>query len=578
MKEILIVNLTRMGDLVQTTPVIRGLKEKYPGVRITLLVNAAFSEICRYIPDTDRVFALDIDRIIRGLNGGGLVEAFRYVEESIGAINDGMYDLVINFTHSNMSAVLTSLFNTRETRGLSMNDEGFTIKRHPWIRCFFNVIPGRGYNPFHLCDMYLKAAGLTPGRQGLHLDMPDDVDQRICSLFKGRGISDGDTVVGLQLGASAEDKRWPIASFVALADRLVESFGVKVVLTGSVKEADFGRSFESLARAKPLNLIGRTDLSDLVAVLRRCNLFISNDTGPLHIATAVGTKTVNISLGSVHFRETGPYGDGHYVIKAEIPCSPCDFYTDCTDTVCKRTVSVNSVFELSSRLLMDEDVSSMDDSPVWRDVQVYKSYFDADGLIEYLPLVRRRPLNKEILFTAVYKRTWLNVLDSGDKRSPESICDMVSEHIHASYDTDSLDLRALVEDELAVLKRLEDLARNAYSIISIIEREARKASPDIDLIKKIWTGVPHIDQEIETAGYTCPALRPLTNIFKYEKEELEEKEIVVLSEKACKIYNDLGLHVSMMIAVLESLLQRFPGQRVSSGDYINSMPMLQDTD
>ncbi len=210
MEDVLIVNLTRMGDLIQTTPVMAGLKDRYPGIRITLLVNSAFSEICKYIPHADRVFVLDINKILQGLNREDPVGTFRYLEDILCKINDTVYDLVINFTHSTSSAVLISLLRTKEVRGLSMDKEGFTIKRHPWIRYFFNVIPGRDYNPFHLCDIYLKAGGVTPKGQGLHLEIPADAEERADNILTEGGVNSGDILVGLQLGASAEDKRWPM--------------------------------------------------------------------------------------------------------------------------------------------------------------------------------------------------------------------------------------------------------------------------------------------------------------------------------------------------------------------------------
>ncbi len=562
MKDVLIVNLTRMGDLVQTTPVMAGLKDGYPGTRITLLVNSAFSEICKYIPHADRVFVLDINKVLQGLNRKDPVGTFRYLEDILCKVNDTVYDLVINFTHSVSSAVLISLLRTKEVRGLSIDKEGFTIKRHPWIRYFFNVIPGRDYNPFHLCDIYLKAGGVTPEGQGLHLEIPLDSEQGVDGILTEGGVDSSDILVGLQIGASAEDKRWPVACFAELADRLVEVFGVKILLTGSAKEVHYGKEFESIAGTRPLNLIGRTDMRELATLLKRCNLFISNDTGPLHVATAVGTKTINISLASVHFRETGPYGEGHYVIGAEIPCSPCGFYTNCKDMVCKRVIKVNNVFELSQRLLTRDDLASIEDSAGWENLQVYKSYFEKDGLIDYMPLIKGRPLRKDLLFIHIYRQTWLKILDREYSNTPDSTYRYFVEKLSDWYDIDSVSSSTLIEDELNVLRRLKELSDSAFSIIAIIGREARKSSPDVELIKGIWRGVPPLDQEIETIGYICPALKPLTTIFKYEKEELEEEDIAVLSEKACIIYNDLSLHASMLIQFLQSLMSTFTKQDV----------------
>ncbi len=552
MKEVLIVNLTRMGDLVQTTPVMAGLKEEHPGVRISLLANSAFSEICSHIPHIDRVFVFDIDEAVSFLRREDLVESFRYMAALLDEVNDTVYDLVINFTHSTSSAVLSSLIRTREVRGLTIDQQGFTIKRHPWIRYFFNVLPGRDINPFHLCDIYQKAGGISPGGRGLELSLPVHADDLAASMLAGEGVGDEDILVGLQLGASAEDKRWPVASFAALADRLSASSGARILLTGSAREADFGREFEGLSRVEVLNMIGRTDLSGLVALLKRCDLFISNDTGPLHIATAVGTKSINISLASVHFRETGPYGEGHYVVRAELPCCPCGFDSDCADTLCKRVITPANVAELAESLLLHGDLGAIEDSPLWENVQVYRSCFGEDGFIDYVPLISGRPLNKSLLFTEIYRQTWPCILD-GERswRADEAWCRLL-ERLSERYDLGPVDIPASIEEELLALKRLEGLLAGALSIVSIVAKEAGKDSPDFGLIKKLWEGVPPVDREIETVGLTLPALRPMSTIFRYDKEELEDEDVRLLSEKAGRIYGDLARHVSMIVRVLES--------------------------
>jgi len=544
-----------MGDLVQTTPVMAGLKEKHPAVRITLLVSSAFSEICNYIPFVDRVFSIDINDVVSKLNSGRLVECFYYLEDIIDKVNSTCYDLTINFTHSSDSAVLTSLINTKEIRGLGIDPEGHTIKKHPWIRYFFNVIPGRDFNPFHLCDMYIKAGGAMPGRKGLYLNVHPDTEKWVDTILGENGAGKRDLVIGLQLGASAEEKRWPVRSFAALANRLVETTGAKIVLTGSEKETVLGKEFEDIARIKAINLIGKTDLKELAALLKRCDLLISNDTGPLHIATAVGTTTINISLASVHFRETGPYGEGHYVIAPDIPCSPCNFRMHCKDHVCKRSINDDNVFALIKRIIT-KDASTIEDSPQWETVQVYESFFDADGLIDYRPLIKR-PLTKNALFRHIYRRTWLNILDGKEMRDTASICQYLNERFREWYDCDSARFSDIIKDELNALMRLQSLADIALTKVTHIALEARKSSPDTGWIKEAWEGVPVIDYEIEAIGYTQPPLRPLTLLFGYEKEGLEGRDLISLSEKTCSIYKSLKTHASIMIQILNCLMEEF---------------------
>jgi len=555
MKDILIINLTRMGDLIQTIPLIAGLKEKYHDIRITVLVNSAFSEICNSIPFIDRLITFDIRGLLRMLQNDryAIVKGFNYIEDILNKVNETCYDMTINLTHSTDSAILLSLINTREMRGIGIDDEGHSVKRHPWIRYFFNVIPGRDYNPFHLCDMYLKVAGVMPGGKGLYLDLPNYIEEWVAFTLQKEGVGDNDLLIGIQLGASVEDKRWHVSSFARLADRLAERFGARILLTGSDEESCLGKEFTEVATTKPLNFIGKTNLNELAGLLKRCTLFISNDTGPLHIATAVGTRTVNISLASVHFRETGPYGEDHYVIEADIPCSPCGFQSGCKDMVCKEKVNVDNLFELVRLILTGDDLESIEDSPLWEDVQVYHSHFDDDGLIAYRPLIKR-PLKKEMLFRHIYRWTWIKILDGGELGSLEGIHKYLNDRLHTWYDCDSMDLEALIGDDLDALVKLKTLSDIGFTKLTHIAAEAKRPSPDVGWIKDIWADVPNIERDIEVLGYTHPPLKPLTIIFKYGKEGLEGKGLSAMAEETRNLYGDLRAHTSMIIHLLECLI------------------------
>ncbi len=552
MKDVLIVNLTRMGDLVQTTPVMAGLKEKYPEVRITLLVNSAFSEICELIPFLDRVFIFEMDQILNELNRINLVEAYRYVESALVQINETRYDLAINFTHTPSSAILMSLINAEEVRGICIDEEGYTIKVHPWIRYFFNLLPGRDFNPFHLCDVYLKAGEAIPQKKGLHLIVPEESRNWAAHALGEKGVQPGDLVIGLQLGASAEDKRWPVASFAQLAERLVVKFGAKIILTGSAKESCYGEEFRQLCKTPVLNFIGKTDLKKLSALLERCDLLVSNDTGPLHVATAVGTTTLNISLASVYFKETGPYGEAHYVIQADIPCCPCTFGRTCTEMICKDLVSVDAVYKAVEKILTGKKADGINDSPTWENVQLYSSFFDEDGFIQYRPFIKR-PLKKEDLFGLVYRKTWPLILDKASNMQCAQMLNDLAQKLSEWYVTSPEHLKEVIGDEVIALEMLQNYASVALSKVDLVKKEAEKQNPDISWIKETWKTVPVIDREIETIGHTYPALKPLTVLFRYGKESLEGKDLASLGAATASLYKDLIFHSSTMMDILKQL-------------------------
>lgn len=558
MKEILLVNLTRMGDLIQTTPVMEGLKRAYPGARITLLVNSEFLEICKDLPFVDRLLAFDKVALRKMLRGEEhtLVECYRRVESFVDRVNDVEYDLAINFTPSGESALLTSLFRAREIRGVTSGADGARVIKHPWQRYFMNVIPSRRYNPFHLCDMMIKAAGIPPSGKGLRLSVSEEEGRKAREALARHGVGEGDLLIGFQLGASHDLKTWPAASFARLADRFASSLGARILLTGSKEEEKLGGEFESAAASKAVNLIGKTDLRGAAALLERCALLVTNDTGPLHIATAVGTPAIDLSLGHVCFRETGPYGENHYVIEADAPCGPCGFHVKCTDPRCKEMITPESVYELARRVLAEGRVDSLEDGPEWKGVRVFRSGFSGDGLQDFVPLIRRT-LSPETFYTYLYRETWPCVLDGSAGFSAAEACRAIGARAAAWHGEGELAriVRGL-GDDLTTLRRMEALAGEGLTRLSMIGSEAAKPSPDAEWIRRTWKDVPAIEREIETLGRTHPALMPPVVLFGFGKEALEGAELAPMAETAAGLYADLKKHLSMLAETIGLLVEK----------------------
>lgn len=369
------------------------------------------------------------------------------------------------------------------------------------------------------------------------------------------GIRDEDLLIALQLGASQDSRRWPVSSFARLADMMAEGLGAKFVLIGANSEKKLGDEFERLAEVKPINFIGKTNLRELAALLKRCNLLISNDTGPLHISTAVGTKVIGIFLATAHFRETGPYGEGHYAIEAAIPCSPCGFHVDCKEMLCKDSITATHLFELAKAAINGKGI---EDSPLWEKVQVYYSYFSEDGLLEYRPLLNRC-IKENDFWSHNYRYTWQWVLDGVNGYDIEGAYLDILGKIESWYSPGSLKhILEPLKNTVAAFVRLKELSEDALSKMNLMTEEVKSPAPNIEHIKELSDAVSIIDQEIEKIGYTHPPLYPMALLFKYGKEGLEGKTLSVLIEETCKLYNDLRNHASTMIQLHGSWLNHKP--------------------
>jgi ADP-heptose:LPS heptosyltransferase len=181
----------------------------------------------------------------------------------------------------------------------------------------------------------------------LHLDLvPGPEAEAFAGDFFRDGDMEGALVIALNPGASNRIKCWSTARFAELGDRLIEELGARVVVIGGGDERDLADAILAGMRHQARDLVGKVSLLQLGALLKRCTLLVSGDTGPLHLATAVGTPVVAL-FGAIDPRRTGPVGEGHRVIShPEIPCVPC-VAGKCTNPVyleCMEKITADEVF------------------------------------------------------------------------------------------------------------------------------------------------------------------------------------------------------------------------------------------
>jgi hypothetical protein len=175
-------------------------------------------------------------------------------------------------------------------------------------------------------------------------------------------------------------KAWRPEYFGRTLAQLSRHPDVGFVLVGTAAEAEAIELAKTTYRANGgtapiLDAIGRTTLHQLVGLLSRCQLLLTNDTGPMHLAVGVGTAVIDLSVGHVDHHETGPYGPGHWVIQPDLACSPCGFDQVCAHHACKDRLIPEEVAQLCLHAL------ELAPFPSWSaGVRVYQSGVDADGL------------------------------------------------------------------------------------------------------------------------------------------------------------------------------------------------------
>ncbi|MCG6533114.1 MAG: glycosyltransferase family 9 protein [Syntrophales bacterium LBB04] len=345
MKDLLVIQLSRLGDLIQTLPLIKAYKDDMPECRVTLLCVREFAPVLGGARFIDRVVSIPFSRIKAALQADH--------EADIASLDAPLeipelretYDRVVNLTHTLGSAHICSRVPARARNGRIETYPGEIRVAGDWGKYLFCITKSRTLSLFNLVDVYMGLGGVSPRPVSDYLEVTRWQREQALQLLEANGYTGKGPLIGLHMGANRPHRTWGISNFARLAGEAVNEAHSEIVLIGGPGEADMGEQFLASAQVGAINLIGRTDLQILPGVLSHCDLLVTNDTGPAHIAAAVGTKVVGIFFSTAFFGETAPYGEGHIVLQAERECTPCRSDEVCQDVACREDIPVAAVSE-----------------------------------------------------------------------------------------------------------------------------------------------------------------------------------------------------------------------------------------
>ncbi len=330
--KILVIQTAFLGDAVLTTPLLGALREQFPQSQLVVLCTPEIAEVFERHPAVSKVILFD---------KRGKDRSWGSQWKLIQRIKSTSFDLAIIPHRSVTSALLARLAQIPRRIG-------FSASQGRWF--LTDVVPFQwGVHDVERNLALLKVFGVQNPSGELWLKPESDTDQRVGSRLQAAGVRPNDKIVGINPGSVWATKRWLPEGFAAVADRLIRESGAKVIFVGSSKDAITIGQILSVMKEKPINWVGETTLKELVATIARCRVFLTNDSGPLHIAVASQVPTV--ALFGPTTRELGffPYGSGHMVIEKELPCRPCGLHgaNKCPldHFKCMKEISAEEVFQ-----------------------------------------------------------------------------------------------------------------------------------------------------------------------------------------------------------------------------------------
>jgi len=326
--KILIVKPSSLGDIVHSLPFLNALSKCFPEAKIHWVVAQGFEELLEGHPMIHKLWIIKKDSW----------KNIRYARHTIREVNlllrelkQEKYDLVIDLQGLLRSGAITGATGAPLRIGFKEAREGSRV---------FYTHTVEGGNDIHAVDRYLKIAEFWGCNiSEIRFPFPSIEHSSSFNPHPSPFLSI-DSYAVLVPGARWKTKRWPAEQFGKLASLLP----VRTVIVGSRSDSGIADEIVALSKGKSLSLAGKTDLRDLVNIMNGAQFVVSNDSGPMHIAAALGIPVFAI-FGPTDPVRTGPYGKGHTIIRSSETCAPC-FRRSCDDTKCMNGLKAEEVFKI----------------------------------------------------------------------------------------------------------------------------------------------------------------------------------------------------------------------------------------
>lgn len=541
-----VVQLNRLGDLIQSHQTVKDLKLQHPNVIVKLIAREEFCRPLSFLLDQsfDEVITLDKELLLQDAQD----DLDKYLNAITGWLEQPKLkgiDVVINQSFCQTSNYLTSLIQANHRLGTHIGAGNQVVVSDQWSQLVYSMVMGGPNCPFHLVDIYKNQFGIK--KRSIWQD-----DQRHIG---------GKQTIALHPFASQEKKRWKPQKWSEVLFKLLkESPEIKIKLFGAPNEVE---PAEQILKSPSLkryldrieNNVGKTSLSQAYEKLKECTFFVGHDSAIGHLAKEVGLASLTISLGTVRPIETAPYGNNTFVLAPKTKCFPCFPDTECNFYQCHADLSYQAVTEIIRSFVVDEDIN-------FSKLKKQVSPFHLDSL----SLFRFGPSNTG----------WFAAENIGDGEAnlQEAFRDVLKVALTYKMEEieENLSFPKISSSTAAQLNHLNGGVEQLYQLCEFGKKyskdvivEIAKDNPSIQKVKDLGNKVQEVDQLMDLLPKAYPLLRPITDFYKVMKSNLYGENIVDISESSYLVYNDNSVLCSLLYELTGNITKSTEGGKPQKG-------------
>jgi len=344
-RRILLVKTHAIGDTIMTTPAIRAVRHRFPRAHISLLTGRLSREVMEGNPDINEILFFD-ESVLFKPDLAGLLNLIKMVRKK-------RFHMAVIFQYSPLIHLLVFAFGISWRVGFDNDGSGFSLtQKVPWDKK-----GERWTSDVHL-DL-VKSVGAVTNDKRLVVRVSEEHEQFANHFLKDYGVGGCDILIGIFCGGGKNSrdtvfqKRWSIGKYARIMEALSARNKVKMIVFGSQGDVEVISKLAGLSKAAFINAGGKLNLKQLAAVIKRCAVFITNDSAPLHIAIAVDTPSVSL-FGPSRARAIVPKSKKHIAIQSSYPCSPCysnSVFPGCDQPRCMDAIGCEEVLSAVARQL-----------------------------------------------------------------------------------------------------------------------------------------------------------------------------------------------------------------------------------
>jgi ADP-heptose:LPS heptosyltransferase len=531
---IALIQLTRIGDILQAYQVIKQAKLEHPNLNFTLIGRKKFTGGLRFLLDSVCENIIEIDTKSFFEKEASFKSALSELHDLIDEINQTEFDLVVNLTFNKSSSYLTSLINGKMKMGLHRNNLGQVAINDKWSQYIYATVMSGNQNPFNLVEIYRNIIGVK------NHTIEEKTDNK-------------ENLIVIHPFASQVKKRWGSSKWTEVIYKVLKDnpdFQLDVVggkediyEAEKLKGAPALSNFQNRINFK----VGNHSIEDTYNRLKIAKVFVGHDSMVSHLAMIAGTPTVTISLGIVRPAETTPYGLNAYNIVPKTKCFPCNIETSCNLMPCHKDINYQTVASTVNSIILEGDVTK---DNLYNNISTFhlssskivRSDINKNGNFK-LNTITDDFVSFDDCTHTFYSLIWNAYLKN--------------EEINTDIPRVNEDTANKLANNLQGIQYLFEIYNFAAKFAKELVDQADSTTPDTNKINELVSKLGEIDRLCDVTKTTYPLTKPIIEFFHVSKSNAAGKNLKEVSENYLLSYFDASNLCAMLFELTEQTIRPF---------------------